>query len=64
MRDFDWKTWLLPSVCFILFLYGMSFVLIYTYNQNFGSALTMEKKPRGEIDPEAVKREIMKLKLN
>ncbi len=64
MRFSDLKLWAFPSICFILFLYGMAFIVIYTYDQNLGSALTAEKKPRGEIDPEAVKREIMKLKLN
>lgn len=61
---FDLKTWIFPSLCFLFFLYGMTFVVIYTYSQSFGSSLVAEKKPRGEIDPEAIRKEIMKLKLN
>ena len=64
MRDSGLGTWIVPTLCFLLFLYGMGFVMIYTYNSNFGNALTADKKQRGEIDSEAIKREIMKLKLN
>lgn len=64
MRESNLKTWAFPSICFILFLYAMSVVLVYTYNHSFGAALIDQQKSRGEIDPEAVKREIMKLKLN
>lgn len=64
MKELSLRIWAFPSICFILFLYGMGFVLIYTYNHNFGTALIEQSKGRGEIDPEAIKREIMKLKLN
>lgn len=64
MKESGLRTWAFPSICFILFLYVMSVVLVYTYNRSFGAALIEQQKGRGEIDPEAVRREIMKLKLN
>ncbi|RDU74674.1 hypothetical protein CQA57_01075 [Helicobacter anseris] len=64
MKKDSLKVWAFPSLCFMFFLYGMAFVLIYTYNQNFGESLVADKKSRGEIDPEAIRKEIMNLKLN
>lgn len=56
------KVWIFPTACFILFLYIMGFTLVYTYSSNFGSNFTDQPKVRGDIDADAVKREIMKLR--
>ncbi|MCE3037861.1 hypothetical protein [Helicobacter anatolicus] len=57
----DLKIWFFPSMCFLLFLYGMTFLFIYTYSDNFGRELFEEKKVNSKIDGEVIKNELKKI---
>lgn len=57
--NFGLKIWLFPSVCFVLFLYGIIFLVIYSYDENLGfSAPTVKKEA---IDGDAIKKELKKI---
>lgn len=30
-KKIDFRTWAFPTICFLLFCYGMAFIFIYTY---------------------------------
>lgn len=61
MKHLDLKTWFFPSICFLLFLYGMAFLFVYTYSDSFGKELFEEKKVSKPIDGEALKNELKKI---
>ncbi|MDU7693251.1 MAG: hypothetical protein E7K04_03280 [Helicobacter sp.] len=52
------RIWLFPSICFVLFLYGMIFLIIYSYDENLGYDAPAKKEV---IDGNAIKRELKKI---
>lgn len=57
----DIKTWLFPTICFILFCYAMVFVGIFTYHINPNVSLFQDGQQRKETtNVENFQREINK----
>ncbi|PAF48538.1 hypothetical protein BKH46_01135 [Helicobacter sp. 12S02634-8] len=60
-EKFDWKNWLFPTICFFLFCYSMTFVIIYTYASNTDVSLFENAKPQnGVVDIAKFKEEMLK----
>ncbi|PAF52809.1 hypothetical protein [Helicobacter sp. 13S00477-4] len=60
-KDFDLKTWFFPTICFLLFCYGMAFIVIYTYTSNADVSLfNNNKTPSGVTDVNKFKEEMLK----
>lgn len=56
------RVWFFPSACFILFLYGMVFLMIYNYDENLGVNTAQGKITSNKaLDGKAIKDELKKI---